>query len=343
MSGIGIVQTKYGKVSGVPLEGKHGGITLFKGIPYAAPPVGELRWKPPIDPAPWDGIRACDIYGRAAIQNFSKMEPNISDFYYRGHPEMSEDCLYLNVTTGASSPGEKRPVYIWFHGGGLFNGYPYIYIFDGSELARKGVVVVSVAQRLNLFGYIALPQLSVEQGGKSGNYGLMDEFKALDWVYENIASFGGDPDNITVGGQSGGTSKSGTLATSPKTKGRIRRVINQSNLFWLSRFPSVAEVEKHSLEYLESIGIAPDTSLEELRKRDALSFLDANGTIGKFHSSMVFDGDYVAHPEQTKNHEEYGQGLDYLAGSNYGEGALRGFGLGSTHFMDLADFYGFMK
>jgi para-nitrobenzyl esterase len=126
------------------------------------------------------------------MQNYTEFEPNYSDFYYRGHPEMSEDCLYLNVTTGAVSPDEKRPVYIWFHGGGLFNGYSYIYIFDPSELARKGVVVVSVGHRLNLFGYMALPQLSAEQGGKSGNYGLMDEFKALDWVSENIAAFGGD-------------------------------------------------------------------------------------------------------------------------------------------------------
>lgn len=134
--GIGIVQTKYGLAAGLPLEGKYEGITEFRGIPYAAPPVGDLRWRPPVAPASWDGVRACDTYGRAAIQNFSKMEPNIQDFYYRGHPEMSEDCLYLNVTTGAgacascadagstATAGDKRPVYIWFHGDPNCPGLP---------------------------------------------------------------------------------------------------------------------------------------------------------------------------------------------------------------------------
>ncbi len=340
---IGIVQTKYGKVSGVPLEGKYEGITEFKGIPYAAPPVGDLRWKPPVDPAGWEGVRACDTYGRAAIQNFSKMEPNIQDFYYRGHPEMSEDCLYLNVATPAAASGEKHPVYIWFHGGGLFNGYSYIYIFDPSELARKGIVVVSVGHRLNLFGYMALPQLTAEQGGRSGNYGLMDEFKALEWVHENIAAFGGDPDNITVGGQSGGTSKSGALANSPKTRGRVRRVINQSNLFWLGKYHTVAEVEKISRDYLASVGVNPDAPIEELRRIDPLAFFDANGSINGFRAVMVHDGEYVEHLEQTRNFEKYGRGLDYLAGSNYGEGALRGGGLMSTVFENVADFYGYMK
>lgn len=340
---IGIVQTKYGKVSGVPLEGKYEGITQFRGIPYAAPPVGDLRWRPPVDPASWDGVRVCDTHGRAAMQNYTEFEPNYSDFYYRGHPEMSEDCLYLNVTTGAVSPGEKRPVYIWFHGGGLFNGYSYIYIFDPSELARKGVVVVSVGHRLNIFGYLSLPQLSADQGGKSGNYGLMDEFKALDWVTENIAAFGGDPDNITVGGQSGGTWKSGALATSPHTRGRVKRVINQSDLFWLRDYPTMDEAAQGGREYLQSIGVDPDASPEALRAIDAKTLLGPKGAIGKFPSQMVWDGDFVLHREQPRNYDAFGTGLDYLAGTNFGEGSLRGRGFIPEPFRDVEDFYGYMK
>ncbi len=340
---IGIVKTTYGKVSGVPLADPYRGITQFRGIPYAAPPVGDLRWRPPVDPPRWDDVRVCDTYGPAAMQNFTTFEPNYSDFYYRGHPSMSEDCLYLNVTTGATQPGEKRPVYIWFHGGGLFNGYSYIYIFDPSELARKGVVVVSVGHRLNIFGYLSLPQLSAEQGGKSGNYGLMDEFKALDWVRENIAAFGGDPDNITVGGQSGGTWKSGALATSPHTRGRVRRVINQSDLFWLRNYPTMEEAADGASTYLTSIGVDPHASPAQLRALDAATLLGPPGAIGRFPSTMVWDGDYIQHREQPRNYLAYGTALDYLTGTNYGEGTLRGGVFFAEPFTDVEDFYNHMR
>jgi para-nitrobenzyl esterase len=218
----GIVQTAFGQVSGVPLAGKYEGITEFRGIPYAAPPVGALRFRAPEDPACWEGVKVCDTYAPMAMQDRQSglgFEPYSSDFYWEGYPACSEDCLYLNVATPADlssgAPG-RYPVFIWFHGGGLADGYSYEPVFDPSELARKGVWVVSVGQRLNLFGYIALPQLTAEQGGKSGNYGLMDEVKALDWVCANIAAFGGDPDNITVGGQSGGPRRAARSRPLPK-------------------------------------------------------------------------------------------------------------------------------
>lgn len=342
----GIIQTRFGKVSGIPLQGKYEGITEFRGIPYAAPPVGDLRWKAPVDPAAWDGVRVCDTYAPMAMQdrmNGLAFEPYSSDFYWEGYPPCSEDCLYLNITAKAIASGEKLPVFVWFHGGGLADGYSYEAVFDGSELARKGVIVVTVGQRLNLFGYLSLPQLTAEQGGKSGNYGLMDEVKALEWVRENIAAFGGDPDNITIGGQSGGTAKSGALATSPKAAGLVKRVINQSNLFWLRNYATVADNEKNGRTYLESVGINPNLPLEELRKLDARAFLGPKGSIGRYRTAMVHDGEYVAYPEQTRNYEAYGAGIDYLVGSNYGEGALRGFGLVPEPFKDVADFYGYMK
>jgi para-nitrobenzyl esterase len=170
------------------------------------------------------------------------------------------------------------PVYMWFHGGGLNNGHPYEPEFDGSELARKGVVVVQVGQRLNVFGYLALPQLSAEQGGKSGNYGFMDQLAALDWVYENIAAFGGDPDNITVGGQSGGSQKAGAMATTPAAHGRVRRAILESGLKWLQRFPTLAEMEEKCRNYLRSAGIDPDAPLDQLRAIDATRFWSGERT-----------------------------------------------------------------
>ena len=327
---IGIVETKYGKVSGVlSTDAKYEGITTFKGVPYAAPPVGDLRWRAPEDPMCWDGVRACDTYAPGAMREpmsalVTDWEPYNSDFYYEGEPELSEDCLYLNIVTGAQSPDEKRPVYMWFHGGGLSTGYSYEIEFNGEELARKGIIVVSVGTRLNLFGYLALPQLSAEQGGVSGNYGLMDEIKALDWVYENIAAFGGDPENITIGGQSGGTMKSGALAGSPKQAGRVKRVINQSALCWFYGPKSVKEAEKTGQLYLKGAGLDPDISLEELRKIPAkdLYYGAAPISIGgkpAMPGSMVADGIYLESEDMRENIEKYAMGCDYLSGVNFGE------------------------
>ena len=326
---IGIVETRYGRVSGVESTGKYEGITTFKGIPYAAPPVGELRWKAPVDPESWSGIRNCDAYGPAPMrESLGKLtldwEPYKSDFCYEGEPELSEDCLYLNITTGARSAGEKRPVYMWFHGGGLTSGHSYEPEFNGEELARKGIVVVSVGTRLNLFGFMALPQLSAEQGGVSGNYGLMDEVKALDWITENIAAFGGDPENITAGGQSGGTMKSGALAGSPMQGGRIKRVINQSSLCWLRDPMSVEEAERMGQRYLEELGFDPDMPLEELRKIPAekLFFDEPAGPLTKrapMPGFMVADGIYLEHREMSRNLEKYAMGCDFLSGVNFGE------------------------
>ena len=342
---IDIVSTKYGQVSGVMEEG----VLNFKGIPYAAPPVGELRWKPPADPAPWEGVRVCDAYGPRAMQpifNGLGMEPYASDFYYIGYPERSEDCLYLNVTTDARSADEKRPVYMWFHGGGLFHGYSYEIEFNPTVLAKKGVIVVTVGQCLNIFGYLALPQLSAEQNGISGNYGLMDEVKALDWVRENIAAFGGDPNNITIGGQSGGTAKTGALARCPAAAGKIRRVINQSSLNWTGRNVPLAEGEQEGLAYIEHLGFSKDVTLEELRAADATLFSDAPMSFDgpRAPSSMYCDGIWVPDEDMSVSMDKYCGGYDYLVGGNYGECAMeRGFILGGRDLSTAEAFYAAAK
>lgn len=346
---LDVVKTKYGLVKGVTEED----VLVFKGVPYAAPPVGNLRWKPPVDPVPWEGIKVCDTYGPRPVQPVSgglSFEPWGSDFYYMGYPEYSEDCLYLNIATDAQSADEKRPVFMWFHGGGLSTGYSYEIEFNPTVLAKKGVIVVTVGQRLNVFGYLALPQLSAEQGGISGNYGLMDEVKALDWVRENIAAFGGDPDNITIGGQSGGTAKTGALARCPKAVGKIKRVINQSSLNWTGSYPSMAEVEQEGVEYIKALGFKEDATLEELRAAGAEVF---NVRVGDPFNrkkgphtpgGMVCDGVWVPNQDAAVSFDQYAGHLDYLAGGNYGECMLSTeFGLGGKPMENAKEFYAAAK
>lgn len=341
--GIGIVSTEYGKIRGfVQEDGKYEGITYFKGVPYAKAPVGELRWRPPVDHDGWEDVRECTEYAPIETQKRISglaFEPYASDFYYMGNPECSEDCLYLNITTGAQSADEKRPVYMWFHGGGLADGYSYEIEFDPSEFARKGIIVVTVAQRLNIFGYLALPQLSAEQGGKSGNYGFMDEVKALDWVYKNISAFGGDPENITIGGQSGGTMKTGALAASPYNQGRVKRVINESSLCWRRMVGTLEQAQERCMQYLEFMGINPNATMEELRAIPALDLLKEPDVQGPpIPSMMIYDGDYVPNQNIMESIDLYAGDCDYLCGSNYGESSMtRGFMIGVGKKAGLED------
>lgn len=341
---LGIVSTRNGKVEGVEItDGKYRGISYFKAIPYAAPPVGDLRWRPPQDAERWDGVRKCGQFACRPMQVDSTgdhpAEPWAKDFYFAPYPEQSEDCLYLSVASGAGGAGEKRPVFMWFHGGGLAAGFYHEAEFDPMELAQKGIVVVSVGTRLNVFGYFSLPQLSKEQGGMSGNYGLMDEVKALQWVHDNIEAFGGDPDNITVGGQSGGTSKSGALACTPANRGYIRRVINQSALNWLIWQTTLEENERICMEYLKFIGLDPYMPLEELRRLDAARLLEGGMKGGRrLPALMVHDGYYVSELDQRISMEKYAGHLDFLAGSNFGEVTMRkGMMLGGAPYTSVQE------
>ena len=347
---IGIVTTKYGKLKGAELTGEYEGITVFRSVPYAAPPIGNLRFAPPQDHAPWTGVRDTTHFAPRPYQAMGEgqnFEPWASDFYFDGYTPMSEDCLYLSIATGAKTPDEKRPVFMWFHGGGLSTGFYSENEFDPSELARKGIIVVSVGQRLNIFGYLCLPQLSEEQGGHSGNYGLLDEIKALDWVRENIAAFGGDPDNITVGGQSGGTAKSTALALSPLAAGKVRRCINQSNLAWRSTFRTMEEAGEDAKQYLKRLGIDPEASVEELRKLPPEAFYSSEmipmGAPGGLPGAMVWDKYAIKYKSHIDNMLEFGMDIDYLSGGNVGESSVTGFGLGPVAPITADEFYAVMK
>jgi para-nitrobenzyl esterase len=214
-----VVKVTGGRVEGVSRED---GVRVFKGIPFAEPPVGELRWKPPQPVKPWDGVRQAKNFGP------SPMQDGIISVLMGVAGKRSEDCLHLNVWTPAKKADEKLPVMVWIFGGAFSMGSASIPLFDGTHLAEKGVVLVSVNYRVGPFGFLAHPELSREQGGGSGNYGILDQIAGLRWVRDNIAAFGGDPDCVTIFGESAGGISTGILASSPRAKGLFHRVISES-------------------------------------------------------------------------------------------------------------------
>jgi para-nitrobenzyl esterase len=267
-----------------------GAVTAFKGVPYAAPPVGDLRWRPPQPAAPWQGVRAADQYGPIC--------PQAPPQGLRDRP-MSEDCLHLDVWTAAKAAREGRPVMVWFHGGGPF-GADSEPNFDGEALARKGVVVVTVNYRLGVLGNLATPELSRESGhGASGDYGLMDDVAALKWVQRNIAAFGGDPKNVTLFGQSFGAGTQHMLSLSPLAKGLYQRMIVESHARY-PRDPTIFEVatayrtldeaEANGRKFAEALGAK---TLKEMREAPLPKVMEAARTAtGAGH---VVDGYVVPH------------------------------------------------
>lgn len=208
------------------LEGERQGDThVFRGVPYAQAPVGDLRWRPPKPVAPWEGVRQASTFGPACWQR----DYDTASIYTRGDLNMSEDCLYLNVWTAASEDDEPRPVMVWLHGGGHARGWGSAKVYDGAALARKSVVVVTINYRLGPFGFLAHPALSAESPhAVSGNYGLLDTIAALEWVRDNVRAFGGDPDNVTIFGQSAGSWSVCYLMASPLARGLFHKAIGQS-------------------------------------------------------------------------------------------------------------------
>ena len=223
-----LVQLAQGELEGTVVD-EQSGIVAWKGIPYAAAPIGELRFKPPASPAPWQGIREADEFGLPCWQHFSPA----TSIWTRGEFERSEDCLFLNIWSGAALSSEasthKRPVMVWFHGGSHTVGHAHSRIFDGTELARLGAVLVSVNYRLGSFGFLAHPSFAAESPNQAtGNWGLHDKVAALEWVRDNIATFGGDPENVTIFGQSAGSASVCVLQASPLARGLFHRAIGQS-------------------------------------------------------------------------------------------------------------------
>ena len=200
-------------------------VLVFRGVPFAKPPEGELRWRPPVPPEAWEGTRRADAFSLPCWQPISPA----TSIYSRGEIERSEDCLYLNVWTPAKTAKDRLPVMVWFHGGGHNTGHANSPTFDGTAFARKGVLLVSVNYRLGQLGFLAHPALSAEsEHGSSGNYGILDKVASLRWVQANIEGFGGDPANVTIFGQSAGSASVCTLMASPLAQGLFHKAIGHS-------------------------------------------------------------------------------------------------------------------
>jgi para-nitrobenzyl esterase len=262
------------------------GVRSFKGIPFAQPPVGDLRWKPPVPPANWEGLRKADKFGPRAMQR------NLfGDMMFRSDG-MSEDCLYLNVWTPAKSTRTHLPVLVYFYGGGFQAGDGSEGRYDGESMAARGIVAVTVNYRLNVFGFLAHPELTKESPQHaSGNYGLLDQNAALRWVAQNIAAFGGDPARVTIAGESAGSISVSAHMVSPLSKGLFARAIGESGSL-LGALPAapLPEVEQTGLKFATNSGAA---SLAELRAMPAEKVLEATGKPGAPWFSLTIDGLFI--------------------------------------------------
>lgn len=255
------------------------GVISFKGIPFAAPPVGDLRWKAPQPVEAWEGTRKCLAFGPSPVQAAPAPFMFWSEEFLIPEEPIQEDCLYLNVWTKAETEADQLPVLVYIYGGGFRSGGSGCAIYDGSNMAEKGVIFVSINYRVGVFGFLAHPELTGESGyGSSGNYAILDMIAALEWVQQNIDRFGGDPGNVTIAGQSAGSFAVNYLTVSPLAKGLFHRAIAQSGAAFLaSPFrpgTSLDEAEQAGVAFGEELGA---TSIAELRSLPADSILRASG------------------------------------------------------------------
>jgi para-nitrobenzyl esterase len=314
-------------------------VRSFKGVPYAKPPVGSLRWRAPQPPDPWDGVRSAKQFGPRCLQP-SRLPTSIQ---YFGPEAEGEDCLYLNVWTAARSSDEQRPVMVWIHGGAYYLGSAGLPIFDGEHLARKGVVVVTVNYRLGRLGFLAHPELSAESGlHASGNYGWLDLIAALRWVQSNIGAFGGDAGCVTIFGQSVGAHTVSAFMTSPLTRGLFHRAIGQSGAALANPGQSdggslllLDAAEQAGRDFAQRLGA---NSIADLRAKSAEEIqlvrpeadwtirpiLDpsAGGAAGRETAWPVIDGHVMAEAPKAVFARGAQSDVPLLTGSTTSEGAL---------------------
>ena len=268
-AGIPTAHVTGGTVEGVVADG----VSVFKGIPFAAPPTGRNRWRAPQPVEPWSGVKTADRYAAGCMQDPQMMQFIGSD------AGVSEDCLYLDIWTPAKTASEKLPVMVWIYGGGFAAGATSSPTYAGKELAKLGVVQVNVAYRVGVFGFLAHPELSAESGQGSGNYGLLDQIAGLEWVKRNIAAFGGDPANVTIFGESAGGISVSMLAASPAAKGLFERAISESGGSFApprtgapgaagENVPTLAVAEAAGKAFLDKLGVATIAEARALPAED---------------------------------------------------------------------------
>jgi len=313
------VRIESGLISGV--QDKTSTVVEFKGIPFAAPPTGDLRWKAPQPVRPWEGVKKCDAFGASPMQ--AKPVPFVvytSEFLIPEQP-ISEDCLYLNVWTKAHR-GEKKPVFVWIYGGGFTSGGTAVPIYDGGAMAKKGIIFVSVNYRVGVFGFLAHPDLTKESpDNASGNYGLLDQIAALKWVKKNIAAFGGDPNNVTIGGQSAGSMSVNCLVASPVAKDLFNKAIAESGSLMIAnpaiKTSNLEGAEQQGLKLAESVHVS---SIEALRKIPADELMKFKGSY-----SPIVDGYVLPKPVSEIFAEGKQNNVPVLTGWNADESFVSSF------------------
>ncbi|MCR2806813.1 carboxylesterase/lipase family protein [Paenibacillus soyae] len=299
-----VTKVENGIVQGLPAADPR--ITSYKGIPFAAPPVGENRWRAPQPAKDWEGVLKAHEFAPISMQVRQELDDN--NIYTREwavEPDiaMDEDCLYLNIWTPAKHVGENLPVYVWYFGGGLQVGHTAEMEFDGERIARRGIVVVTINYRLNVFGFLCHPEITAEAPEAPANFGHLDQQAATRWVKRNIAAFGGDPNNMTIGGQSAGGGSVMSQLASPQNEGLFQKAIVQSGIFTklypdpgMPKFWSrLGDAEQEGVTFFEYLGVS---SLEEARQLDAVYLRDKAveyrgfwGTVedGKFNVGVPFE------------------------------------------------------
>jgi para-nitrobenzyl esterase len=272
-----------GKIRGIAL-GAGKDILAYKGVPYAKPPIGDLRWREPQAPEKWEGVRECSQFGNCCLQKSDSLINSIPQLKLSA--PMSEDCLYLNVWGPAKAEGAKLPVLFWIHGGGYTTGAASQPLYDGEALARRGVVLVSINYRLGPLGFMAHPALTKEsEHHASGNYGLLDQIEALRWVKRNIATFGGDPERVTIFGESAGGGSVISLLSSPLARGLFHAAIAESpgGLDYQSMSKSTSErpsVEQLGVALINKCGVTADGGTAAMRKVEANKLLESTTGLG---------------------------------------------------------------
>ncbi len=327
-----VTRTENGMVRGLPCADPL--ITVYRGVPFAAPPVGKNRWRVPQPAENWEGVRDCYTFAPAALQQIPGVDFQnmyVKEFWSAGFPQ-SEDCLYLNIWTPARTPADRLPVMVWIYGGGMQCGYTFEPEFDGVGIARRGVLLVTIPYRVGALGFLAHPELTAETGGAGcTNFGLYDQKAALEWVKRNIENFGGDPDNITIFGQSaGGRSVLFQLTTPLNAPGLFHRAVNQSGGGIgggaMRSYPALSEAEEAGRAFFDYLGVKTLAQARALPgetvRRKGVEFCE------KFRWGVSIDGHFV--PDDPNARLAAGQRLPVPLLCGYTKDDLGAFSLGNT-------------
>jgi para-nitrobenzyl esterase len=311
------------------IEGRQDGVVnAFLGIPYAAAPVGDLRWRAPAPASAWAGVRDATRFGPSCMQTVlpDGRAPWTHEYVVDG--AVSEDCLSLNIWAPAKSAG-KKPVLVWIHGGGFNEGSGSVPIYSGAGLAGRDLVVVTINYRLGALGFMAHPDITQEAGNAvAANFGMQDQIAALQWVKKNIAAFGGDAENITIAGQSAGSMAVHTLVNSPLAKGLFVRAIAQSGLPMIMPVPDLAAAEKNGAAFAEQLGAK---SLADLRKLPADKFVISAASAAGLRFGLVVDGKLLPAPAMSLIAQGRFNDVPMLVGQTANEGsAFPGYGSGDA-------------